>query len=240
MKDIHYAKEVQKEHPGCDAVYYFNCPHSVGKAKEFKTLLVDLTRQPEEILRSFRKSTRIEIQKVMAEKKVRFDLIESPTEQELESYYHDYEEFAQNKKIVPPDWRLLYQLRAIDRLIIASASKENETLCRFVLINEEEKMICYYGYNARFSYIGDADKVKLISRANRALEYYCMLYARKSGKKYYDLCGLMLEENNPSAHNVDNYKMGFRGQMVTEYHFMQPITAKGKLFCWLKELRGGL
>jgi len=33
----------------------------------------------------------------------------------------------------------------------------------------------------------------------------------------------------------DPDKLGFRGEIVKEYHFIKPITYKGKVFCWFKK-----
>lgn len=99
----------------------------------------------------------------------------------------------------------------------------------------------YYGYNTRFSLKGDEAGVSLIGKANRALDYQCMLYTREKGKTHYDLCGLTLKPDNVEAEKVDRYKLGFwGGDIVEEYHFMKPLTVKGWLFCQLKALRGGI
>ncbi len=240
LKDVYYAPRIQQDHSGYDAVYYFHCQNPVGHSKEKKTMLIDLAREPEEILASFRKKTRVAIKKALENKEVYFEINEHPKTRDVEMFIKAYNAFAVQKNILACDENFLRMLLESDILIIASAIKGNELLCQFALINAQEKMVCYHGYNTRFSNLEDPDKVKLISQANRALEYYCMLDAKNRGKIYYDLCGLTEDPNNPGAEKVDQYKMGFRGQVATEYHFMRPVTFKGKVFCWVKQLSGGI
>ena len=63
-----------------------------------------------------------------------------------------------------------------------------------------------------------------------------MLYAKAKGKKHYDFCGLTLNTEDVSSSNVDQYKLGFGGNIVTEYHFLKPMTLKGQFFCWFKNI----
>jgi len=235
LKDIYYAPEVQINHAGYDAVYYFNCKKPNGQAKEFKTMLVNLKREPEEILRSFRKKTRVEINKALSDPLLYFNINDQPTAEDLKAFVEGYNIFASKKNLRASNKSFLTRLMNIDKLIIGTAYREGEVLCQFALIDAEEKTVCYYGYNVRFSDISDYNKVKLISRANRALEYICMLHANKKGKMYYDLCGLTMDPTNPNAENVDQYKMSFKGQVATEYHFIHPVTLKGRLFYWFKQ-----
>lgn len=240
LEDVYYAPGVIHNNQECDAVYYFHCQKPEGKAVIFNTMLIDLARDPEEILRSFRKSTRVAIEKVLANNKVHFDINDNPTNQELETFYAAYDIFATQKNILPANRELLNKIKVAGKLIIATALEEDKILCQFAMINADVKTVCYHGYNTRFNYLEDIDKVKLISQANRALDYLCMLHAKKAGKSYYDLCGLTMDPDDPSAENVDQYKMGFKGTVITEYHFMSPNNYKGRLFCTLKHLMGGI
>ena len=236
LKDVYYASKVKNEHPGYDAVYYFNCQKPIKNAKEFNTMLIDLAPEPETILRSFRKSTRVEIKKALEDPSINFHNSERPDDQEMEVFYKNYNDFAVNKNILLCHRDLLNSFRSKERLAIYTASAADEILAQFALVIMDDRVVAKYGYNNRFNHKEDLEKVQLISRANRALDYMGMLYARQLGKKYYDLCGLTLDPQNTAAQNVDHYKMGFRGQIVKEYHFLKPITYKGKIFYWLKKI----
>ncbi len=240
LQDLYYATEIQAAPAGYDVVYYYHCRQPTHQAKKFTTLLVDLSPSPEEILKSFRKSTRSAIKKVLKEDAVVFDFQTSPDQKMLMQFIDRYNDFAKKKGIPWCNQALIAHVWQKQKLVLATAMHNERPICQFILIDAGEKMVVYYGYNARFQNEDETINDKLISGANRALEYHCMLFAKDAGKKHYDLCGLTLDSDDPSAANVDQYKSGFRGEMVTEYHFMKAITMKGKIFCWLKQISGGI
>lgn len=237
LKDIHYACEINNEEPGIDAVYYFNCQESHKNAKECNTLLIDLAPDPETILSSFRKSTRSKIRKVLKDPSVTLQMSENPEPEEVENFFREFNRFADEKNIDACHEKLLKDFHSKGRLMINTASQGDEILAQFALFNLEDRIVKETAYNTRFIHMEDPDKVQLISCANRALDYTGMLYAKELGKKYYDLCGLTLDCQNTETQNVDHYKLGFRGEIVKEYHFIKPFTYRGKIFCWLKKLK---
>lgn len=240
LQDLYYAREIQVDPAGYDAVYYYHCQQPIHQAKTFTTLLVDLSPSPKEILTSFRKSTRAEIKKTLKEDTIIFDFQAAPSQEELLQFISRYNDFANKKGIAQCNQMLISHIRNTQKLVLASAIYHERVICQFILIDAGEKMVVYYGYNVRFQNDGEKVNDKVISGANRALEYQCMLFAKDAGKKHYDLCGLTLDSEDTSAGNVDQYKLGFRGEIVTEYHFMKAITMKGKIFCWLKQTGGGI
>jgi len=240
LQDLFYATDIQAVPAGYDAVYYYHCQQSTHQAKPFITMLVDLSPSPREILASFRKSTRKEIAKTLQENAIVFDFQTTPSGDMLAQFIEGYDDFANKKGIDGCNQVLIMQIAEKHKMVIASAMHQDRVLCQFMLVDAGEKMVVYYGYNTRFQGHGETNNHKLISGANRTLEYQCMLFAKEAGKKHYDICGLTLNAADESAANVDQYKLGFRGKKVTEYHFMQAGTLKGRLFCWLKQMSGGI
>jgi len=100
VKDIYYAPEVMNEHPGYDAVYYFNCQEPDINATEFNTMLIDLAPEPEMILNSFRKSTRVKIKKILRDPSLKYQMSENPEDHEMESYFRNYNCFAAQKRFI--------------------------------------------------------------------------------------------------------------------------------------------
>lgn len=244
IKDIYYAPAIQPPSAGIDVIYYYHAAISGPEAKPFHTLLVNVTKEPEELLASFRKSTRSAIRQAMGDPTIALEVKaldnHEGDREALEAFIKAYDQFASQKEIQPCNRELLTLLAAEKKLALATATLAGEVVCQFMLIEAADKMVVYYGYNTRFSTENDSEKVTLIGKANRALEYQCMRFTRERGKAFYDFCGLTLDPENPEAGNVDHYKLGFGGEQVTEYHFMQPLTLKGQLFCRLKALQGGI
>ncbi|MEN1760647.1 hypothetical protein [Anoxynatronum sibiricum] len=245
IKDLYYAPALQPPSPDIDVIYYYHCKVSGPGSKPFHTLLIDVSREPEALLASFRKSTRNAVRRAMENPHISLEVkalssLQQSGGEKLEAFVSAYDQFASQKGIQPCNRELVHLLAGEERLALATARLEEEVLCQFLLVEADKKMVAYYGYNTRFSIEEDTEKVSLIGKMNRALDYQCMLYTRESGKAHYDLCGLTLDPENPEAGNVDHYKLGFGGEIATEYHFMQPVTLKGWLFCRLKALQGGI
>lgn len=243
IKDLYYAPTLQPSPAGMDVVYYYHCQVPGPKAKGFHTLLIDVSLSPETLLATFGKSTRNAVRRVLRDDSVTITIepvSNTVGQPNLQAFIKAYDAFAAQKGIQPCNRELLDLLAAEDRLTVATASTADDILCQFLLIETDSKIVTYYGYNNRFSMEGDTAKVSLIGKANRALDYQCMLYTHEKGKPHYDFCGLTLDPDNAETENVDSYKLGFGGDIVEEYHFMKPLTMKGWLFCQLKALRGGI
>jgi hypothetical protein len=239
LKDVCYAPEPQKDE-GYDAVYYFNCDRPYGRSIQQLTMLIDLSQEPGELLMSFSKNTRAEIRKAMDGDQIQIEISEDPKTDEIEAYIAAYnEKFSAAKNIPFIDQfrqKLLYELHEQGRLIIATAKAGDETLCQFMLLDDDQTLICLIAYNTRFLFFEDREKSRLISRANRLLDYRSMLFAKEQQKKYYDMCGFKLTSDLQPLTNTDKYKFGFRGKIKCTYHFMLPVTFIGRLYCWAKTI----
>lgn len=240
IKDLYYAPALQPSPADMDVVYYYHCQVPGPKARPFHTLLIDVSLGPEDLLATFRKSTRNAIRKVIRDNSIVISIEPVGNTAGLQAFIEAYDLFASQKGIQLCNRELLELLAAEERLILATARTSDDVLCQFLLIETDKKMVAYYGYNTRFSMEGDDKTASLIGKANRALDYQCMMYTREKGKSHYDFCGLTLNPDNEGTENVDHYKLGFGGEKFTEYHFMKPVTLKGWLFCQLKAFQGGI
>ena len=243
LKDVCYAPEPQNEE-GYDAVYYFNCDRPYGRSIQQLTMLIDLSHEPHELLMSFSKNTRSEIKKAIDGGQIQIEINENPKTDEIEAYITAYNENFSAKKNIPFinqfRQRLLYELHDQDRLIMSTARARDETLCQFLLVDDGDTLICLLAYNTRFLFPEDREKNRLISRANRLLDYRSMLFAKEQQKKYYDMCGIKLTPDLQPLTNTDKYKHGFKGTIKCTYHFMLPVTFIGHLYCWAKTISESL
>lgn len=236
LKDNYFAPGIQEEKDGYDVVYYFNCQTPAKDAREFTTLFIDLRKTEEELFADFKRSTKQSINKMQREPNAEFSMIESPTDEDLHEFIEHFNSFAKNKGIYECDQTLLFNLRDLGKLRIAKATHLHEILCLFAFIRDEKRVAGQYECNMRFSNLDNADKVRLIGHANKQLEFFSMKWFKERGVEIYDMSGLTFDENNEQATNIDKRKMGFGGSVVTEYHFMHPVTLKGKLFVESKKI----
>lgn len=236
LKDNYFAPSIQEEKDGYDVVYYFNCKTPAKDAREFTTLFIDLRKTEEELFSDFKRSTKQSINKMTRDTVTEFSMIESPTDEDMQEFIEHFNTFAKNKGIYECDPTLLYNLRDLGKLRIAKASHLHEVLCLFAFIMDDKRTSAQYECNMRFSNLENPDKVRLISHANKMLEFFSMKWFKEQGVEVYDMAGLTFDESNEQATNIDRRKMGFGGSVVKEYHFMHPVTLKGKLFVESKKI----
>jgi lipid II:glycine glycyltransferase (peptidoglycan interpeptide bridge formation enzyme) len=235
LVDRYYAPEIVKEDPGFDAVYYFYCQEPYKHCQKRYTAIVDLKREEEEILRSFRKRYREVINKMLKDENLEISVIDKPKKTEMDEFMQNYQEFTRQKGFSQPIQQRLNRLHEHGRLILLNATYEGDRLLQKVLMKDSKKFIFFLGYTTRLQE-DDHDKIKIISAINKTVEYHCMLYAKNNGLDYYDLGGLFEDPENPSGVKVDHYKDGYKGENMTEYDFIYPLTWKGQLFCRLKRM----
>lgn len=240
LEDLYYAPEIQPSKGGKDAVYYFHCGQPGENAREFCTLHIDLTTDEDSLFHSFNYQTRKSIRKMMTREDLEIRVIDHPDKEDLDRFSAYYNYFASIKHIQSCSRRLLDELLTLGRLVIIKALVEEEVLCQYVFITDVDRVVVYCGCTARLFEPVDRDKLQLICDAHRMMDYQAILHFKQRGLQIFDFCGLVTENGEPLCASVNQYKLGFGGTPVREYHFMHPLTLKGRLFCWAKRRRGGI
>ena len=238
LKDRYFAKKIEKDAKDVDVIYYFYCKEEDKNAQLFNTICIDLRQTDEEIYESFSKTNKWIIRKVKREEPFVFEYIDNPTDEDIDRYVACFNKFAKAKGIYMCDKQLLTSLRDASRLEIHRALFNRQELCAFAYIMDDDRATIQYEWNARFwiDKDTDMDTYRMVGHANKALEYFSMIYLRDKGIITYDFCGVTLDETNKDATNIDNRKKSFGGKIMQEYNFMYPLTFKGKIFCLLKKI----
>jgi len=230
LKDVYYAPAINKKEPGYDAVYYFFCREPYKNSKGYPTAIIDLARDENIILQSFRLTTRRAVRKMVQDSALQVIIDEGPSAAQLDNFLKNYDDFTRQKGFSSAGRHRMTILRESNRLKLITASYSGEKLLQRLMVEDTDKVIPYYGYTTRLQEY-DPAKLQLISRISKWVDYYSMLYWKNKEKKYYDLGGLFLDKGDKASQQVDHYKQGFRGELIEEYDFVYPLTWKGHLFC---------
>lgn len=240
LEDIYYASEVQPSQKGCDALYYFHSKEPGKNARELSTLHIDLSPDEDTLFRSFNYQTRKSIRKMLDREDLKICILDPPEPDDLDQYSTYFNQFASIKNIWSCSRQLLDELLAMKRLVLIKAMVQEEVLCQYVFFEDGDRVVVYAGCTARLFEPVEREKLQLICDAHRMMDYQSMLYFKKKGMHTFDFCGLSVQDGETVCASVNQYKLGFGGTPVKEYHFMNPITLRGKLFCWMKARQGGL
>lgn len=213
-----------------DIVFFIQgaSPPSGLPHKEFHTRHIDLSRSEEDLFNDFSETTRYEVRRTLKENTVSSFALRTPTDSDILHFCEQYGLFRQEKGMDDDGGES-------QRFYIGNMrelTQQNAYVMTFCRIGADAPL-------AFHSYIFDGIRARLhlslsffrgkdnkfrqqVSRANRSLIWSDMRYFKALGTKIYDVGGV--SDDLPS---IKEFKEGFGGVPVTEYHFHQGLTPKG-------------
>ena len=192
--------------------------------KLFRTLLIDLEKNEQDIFNEMGKNTRYDIRRAEREG-VEYEEINNPSDKEIEKFALSFNKFAAQKNIRPCDPEKLKACSQKGAFIITMAKVGNEIICIHGYLFDGGRAIMLYSASFRDS--GDSKQRNLIGRANRFLHWKAILSFKKKGGKWYDFCGLSLEGGG--LEGINKFKKGFGGMEADELKTYRGINLLGKL-----------
>ncbi|EDL65261.1 peptidoglycan bridge formation glycyltransferase FemA/FemB family protein [Bacillus sp. SG-1] len=192
--------------------------------KLFRTLVINLEKDDEEIFDEIGKSTRYKIKRAEREG-VEYSEINNPSDKEIQTFTETFNQFAKKKKIQPCNPKKLKACRDKNAFIITMAKVEEDILCFHGYTFDGQRAIMLYSASFRDSH--DAAQKNLIGRANRFLHWQSILSFKAKGGKWYDFCGLSLNENGHQG--INKFKKGFGGIEADELKTYRGKNLVGKL-----------
>jgi lipid II:glycine glycyltransferase (peptidoglycan interpeptide bridge formation enzyme) len=210
----------------CDVAVHIEAINKPETAEnnEFTTLVVDLTKNEEELFGSLDKQCRQLIRRARREG-IKFEYLNSSelSNEKLNKYIDYYNKFAQYKNINACQDSLLKQLRDNNSLSVCCAIYENEILACNIYASDDT--YTRHIYSASLLY--DPEIRNLVGRANRMLHWEAMLNFKNLAIKYYDMGGISYDEE---IVNITHFKLEFGGEVKKYYSYIQLNTLKGKIY----------
>jgi hypothetical protein len=188
--------------------------------RSFRTLLIDLGRDPQAILGAMHKNVRAEIRRADTEG------ITWTTDVELEEFASYHEAFAREKGIEGVDCARLLSFGAA--LLLSRATQSGRTLVQhaYIVDHTESRARFLYSSSGRFEGANSA----LVGRANRWCHWRDMLFLREYGIRTYDLGGIASSAGaEKELAGIDEFKIRFGGSPVREDHWLSPLYFVGLL-----------
>ncbi|MBS1718582.1 MAG: hypothetical protein JSS72_12705 [Armatimonadetes bacterium] len=214
-----------------DIVYAYQLTSPNPSAQEnieFHTLVLDLRKEPEDLIAGFASNTRNEVRRSEKDGVTARSFCPAPGER-IQEFVHFYSEFAAGKGLEPVDPQQLSQMAAEGRLCLSQA------------VGPDGAVIVWHSYylhrgRARlllsaslFRESESKEDRALIGRANRFLHFEDMKFLRSSGCDTYDFGGWYHGTEDEGLLRINKFKEGFGGSELTEYHAVIARTMKGRL-----------
>ncbi|MGA2612695.1 MAG: hypothetical protein ABSG38_04490 [Spirochaetia bacterium] len=196
--------------------YLGSRPAGLFVRRPFSTVLIDLSRDPEQIMADMHRNVRSEIRRAGGEG------ILWSADVDLAEFTSFHASFAREKGIEGVD---LPRLRSFGgALLLTRATLAGKTLAQhaYIVDDKESRARFLYSSSGRFESANSA----LVGRANRWCHWKDMLYLRDLRIRTYDLGGIA--SGTPDTEDragIDEFKLRFGGAVVREDHWLSPLYA---------------
>jgi hypothetical protein len=215
---------------GIDIVRYFHRRAPVGAAfSESPTLLIDLTRTPDELLADMRKDTRYEIRRAGEKDRITYQCLNAADGATLLRFYDVYDRFAALKSLAPADRRTLTAYSRSGALDLSTVSSpDGAVLVWHAYVRNEQRARLLHSVSV-LSETTDKEARALLGRANRFHHWKDILRFKEAGLREYDFGGWAKDPPSEELRNVVRFKESFGGRVAQEYNFVTGRTLKGRL-----------
>lgn len=230
--ELWYDEEVPAD-AGVDIVVYRQRKNPIAgaRATALLSLVIDLSPPEGAILDQFGKDCRYKIRRAETKDSLRMELVTEPAAG-LDEFCDFYDAFARQKAVGSSNRRWLEAACNAGRLLLTSASRDDETLVwHAYLITGNTAWLQYTGSCFRGR---DNDYRAVVGRANRWLHWKEMLRLKELGIMRYDWGGLFEDESTPERAGINRFKKEFGGHPVRTYDCIVPATMKGHMWLTLR------
>jgi len=214
-----------------DVIRYVHRKEPVVGAQNEKvyTLVIDLTKAPDDLLASMTKDTRYEIRRAATKDKITYRWWTTEMAEPLARFVEFYNWVAALKNIPPAPAAYLKVLADAGGLDLSCA------------VDAEGKDLVWHAYyrgprraqllHSGSSFRGSTDNAfrNFIGRANRYLHWQDILRFKEAGLVAYDFGGWYAGNSHQEFLRVNQFKEEFGGTVVREFNCRQLITIKARL-----------
>lgn len=226
----------QPNHDGADVLIYMQSPDPVPgvHCQEFATLVVDLTRETEQLLDAMPKNTRYEIRRAESKDGIEYQAWDD-AHAAFEPFCRAYDDFAALKQLPRADRIRLRGFLGAGMLDLTRVrSAEGHELVWHAYYRNESRARLLLSASLRRAELDPAQH-GLVGRANRYHHWRDILRFKDAGIATYDLGGWYTGDADAAMLGINRFKEGFGGQLVSSYTGEQAVTFKARIAAWLNK-----
>lgn len=219
---------------GCHMVTFMDCKNNVEadgfEIEEFTTLVIDLTRDLDEIWENMNSSCRYKINRVKR------DGIKIKINDNYEEFYALNRSFRKNKRL-PEDNMEIDLMKKCGSLFVAEY--KGEIIAGQFYLQDGNNIRLLLGASKRLEV--DKERTALIGRANRLITWEAINYAKSKGVKEFDMGGYHTgKTKDEQREKINFFKESFGGKLVTHYIYHKYYSKTFKYTRRLYQLRLGV
>jgi len=216
--------------PEVDVVFFFHSAAPQGRAREVRTLHLDLSRSEDALFAQCARNNRYKISRAGARDGLSFRMFSKPSEQQTATFLAFYDGFARGMGLAGVSShkvRKIEALRSTGGLWISRIqAPDGEDLCYHSYIVDGRRARLFHSASHFRAEEGSARR-SLIGRANRYLHWRGILHFKALDLAIYDFGGLT--PGSEEHRNIDEFKLSFGGAPVTEFSGVEGRTLLGRI-----------
>jgi hypothetical protein len=236
--EIWFDEEIEKL-PNVDVIYYIHRSQPIPgiKYQEFYTILIDLTKEQNELWQDISKNDQYKIRRAGERDNLIYEFWygQQINDEILENFVNFYDKFANIKGLSDAKMSRLKSHAASGILDISHIKSENgEPLVWHVHYHDYNR--AFLLHSASMVSEQDSNYNSLLGRANRYHHWQDMLRFKDSGAKIYDFGGWYAGKTDQKKLGINKFKEKFGGEIVKNFNYKCGQTWKGMVYLGLQKL----
>jgi hypothetical protein len=223
---------------GVDLVRCFQQSHPLPGmvCRAFHTILLDLKRDPHQLLAQMKRDTRYEIRRAGNQDQLTCDWSNARDRQEFQRFCDYYDEFATQKGQPKLNRAWLSLLANDDALTLSRVSDSTGETLVWHLYHRSSTRATLFHSASLFRKLDRSAIRNEIGRANRFLHWQDMQRFQAEGISVYDFGGWYEGDKDLERLSINKFKEEFGGQIVKDYICERALTVKARLFLRVRGL----
>ena len=208
-----------------------------AQSRSFYTLLVDLSQTQEQLRAQLNDDTAYKVRRARDRDKIICECCDSRNPAVMNGFEQMYNAFAAIKGLPPLNRLRLERMAAAGALDITAAKDPHGKILVYHANYRDERRATQLEMPSLYRTLPQSAARNFCGRANRYLTWSNILRYKQEGLKSFDFGGWHLG-SDPDMLSINDFKRGFGGQVVREYHCEQTLTLKGRVILYAAKLLG--
>ena len=208
-----------------------------AQSRSFYTLLVDLSQTQQQLRAQLNDDTAYKVRRARDRDKIICECCDSRNPAVMNGFEQMYNAFAAIKGLPPLNRLRLERMAAAGALDITAAKDPHGKILVYHANYRDERRATQLEMPSLYRTLPQSAARNFCGRANRYLTWSNILRYKQEGLKSFDFGGWHLG-SDPDMLSINDFKRGFGGQVVREYHCEQTLTLKGRVILYAAKLLG--
>jgi hypothetical protein len=223
--------------PRVDIIEHFQRSRPIpgARSKDFYTIHLDLTRDPNSLLSEFSETCRYQIRRAERDE-LKQEAWMSARGDVVEDFIVFFDRFARGKGLPPAPAERLHTLARAGVLDLSAVSRDDDALVWHAYLRAGNRARLLHSASL-FREHDDTGTRSLIGRANRYLHWHDLLRYQDAGIPLFDFGGWYSGQDDEELLRINAFKESFGGRVVPEFHCAVPTSVRGRMVLCARRLR---